>query len=63
MTEEIDFQTGHSATLGSSKLIFILLTLGKSRLTLFGPLTDFGQVSVILLSLDKTCHEMNMVKN
>ena len=42
-------------TLSSSKLIFILLTLGKSKLTLFGPFTDCGQVTVILLSSGKTC--------
>ena len=42
-------------TLSNSKLIFILLTLGKSKLTLFGPFTDCGQVTVILLSSGKTC--------
>ena len=44
-------------TLSSSKLIFILLTLGKSKLILFGSFYKFGQVTVILLSLGKTCHE------
>ena len=38
------FQIGHFATLSSSKLIFILLTLGKSKLSLF----------VFLLTVDRS---------
>ena len=50
-----DFQTGKFATLSSSQLIVILLTLGKFKVTpqLF-ILANFGQVTVILLSLGKT---------
>ena len=49
-------------TLSSSKLIFILLTLDKWRLTLFALFYYFGQVRVILLSLSKTCHEKQAKK-
>ena len=38
-------------------LMFILLTLGKSKLTLFIPFYCFGQVTALLLSLVKTCHK------
>ena len=34
--------------------MFILITLGKFKLTLFGPIYHFGQVTVILPSLGKT---------
>ena len=46
-------------TLSSSKLVFILLTLGKSELTLFVPFYYFGQVTVILLSLGKTSQKQS----
>ena len=36
-----------------------MLTLGNSKLILFFLITDFAQVTVILLSLVKTCHEKN----
>ena len=48
--------------LSSLKLIFILLTLGKSKLTLFFSSTDFGQFTVILLCLGKTCHKKQSKK-
>ena len=38
-------------------MIFILLTLDKSELTLFVPFYGFGHITVILLSVGKTCHE------
>ena len=41
-------------TSSSSKLIVILLKLGKSKLTLLVCFTDFGQVKIILQSLGKT---------
>ena len=51
------FQIGHFASLRSSKLIFILLSLSKSKLPLFVPFYYCGQVIVTLLSLGKTCRE------
>ena len=50
----IDFETGHFFDLSSSKLMVILLTLGKSKLTLLVHFNGFGQATVILLSLGKT---------
>ena len=46
-----------SLTLSSSKLVFILLTLGKPALTLIVPFYYVGQVTVILLGLGKLCCE------
>ena len=40
-------------TLSSSKLIVILLNLGKTKLILFVHLSVFGQARVILMSLSK----------
>ena len=49
-----DFQIDHFATVSSAKLIFIFLTLGKSKLILLIIFLYFGQVTVILLSLGNT---------
>ena len=46
-------------TLSSSKSIFLLFTLVKSKLTLFIPFYYFEQVTVILLSLGNTCRKNN----
>ena len=43
--------------LSNSKLMFIFLTLGKLKLTLFVLFYCFGHVTVILLSLGNTCHK------
>ena len=49
-------------TLNSSKLIVILLTLGKSKLARLVYFTNFGQVTVTLLCLDKTLgHEKQSI--
>ena len=45
---------GHFAILSSSKLVVILLILGKSKLTEREDFKDFGQVTIILLRLGKT---------
>ena len=50
-------------TLSSSKLVFTLLILGKSELTLFVPFYYFGQVIVILLNLGKTRYKKQSNKN
>ena len=52
-----DFKLVILLTLSSSKLIFILLILGKSKLSLFALFYYCGQAIVTLLSLGKTCHE------
>ena len=43
-----------SMTLSSSKMIVILLIFGKSKLILLVHFSDFGQVTVVLVSLGKT---------
>ena len=53
MAGDIYFQTGQFAALSSSKLMAILLTLGKSKLTLLIYFHYFGQIISILLSLGK----------
>ena len=52
-----DFKLVISLNLSISKLIFILFTLGKSKLSLFVLFYYCGQVAVTLLSLGKTYHE------
>ena len=44
-------------TLSSSKLICILLTLGKLKFTLFGPFYSLLVGHSYFTSLSKTCHE------
>ena len=44
-------------------MILILLTLGKSELTLFVFFFYFGHVTVISLDVGKTCHEKQSNKN
>ena len=57
VTGDRDFRLVILLTLRSSKLIFILLILGKSKLSLFALFYYCGQAIVTLLSLGKTCHE------
>ena len=55
----IDIQNGYFADSEQfkAKLISILLTLGKLKLTLFVSFYWLGQVTLILLSLGKTCRK------